>query len=331
MSKMSAWEQIKLQINLEKTVELQLAINVFEAASSTGEGYYSEDNHLDELEQLFVQPDLKWTGASTEFHNLAVAFSKADRNRSACNVLLKGLVLYPASVDLLADFLKYGTIDGRWDDCDNYYAILKSLGKDSWNWRAYSFSLDYMLEKREKTIDSTERKALQNDAIRLAKSFVEKCPTDLAYFDLSNVYRILNRINKEKATLEEAILKVKVPARCSLRLADIAINNGDYSLALERLKICKQALKPQPDINPSYVYVLNVLCKSSLIISKMIDNNGVLENCEEEVLAIYKDYNSAMAIGLDGVMKDTLQKVVAVIENQTGIKNSKGQIDAIGF
>ena len=331
MSKITAWEQIKTQMDAGKTVELQQAIAVFREASSNEDGYYSENDHLAELEQLFLIPDLQWTGPSASFHNLAVSFSRADKNRSACNVLERGLAMYPASVDLLADYLKYGTEDGRWEVCSKCYDTLQSLGMDSWNWRAYSFSIDYLLEMRERTLCSVERDGLRSKVLDLAKRFVAKQKSDLAYFDLANVHRMLNEKTAEETILKRATDSNHFFPRCSLRLADIAISRGDYPLALKRLKVCQVALKPQADINPSYVYGLNALCKSSLLIGQILEDEGEFKVYRPQAESIYKDYNTAVAIGLDEIMKKTLQAVVAVIENQTGVKNSVGQIDASDF
>lgn len=330
MSRIEAWEYMKSQIETENTVELQLAIIVVENALTSEAGYYG-DEHLLELEHILSQPELQWVGSSSDFHNLAVDFSKADRNRSACNVLLRGLNIYPASINLLADFLKYGSEDGRWEECSKFYKTLHALGENEWNWRAYSFSIDYLLEIREKTEDIEARKAIQTEVIRLAEAFVKKEESDLAYFDLASVYRALNKNDEEESILEQAIAKNNFFPRCSLRLADIAIAKGNYLMALNRLKLCQVALKPQSDISLSYVYVLSVLCKSSILISKIIDGNEVNANYQDESISIYKDYNSAIAIGLDGIMKETLQAVVAVVENQTGINNSQAQIDESDF
>lgn len=331
MSKESSWERLKTQIETGGMLEIGLASSALLEALSAEDGYYHQDDYIEELERLFLQPKIQWAGSSIEYHNLAVDLSKMGRNHLACVVLEKGLDEYPSSVDLLGDYLNYGVNDVQWEQCEKCYQVLKSLGRNEWNWRAYSFSIDYLLEKRKKTISVSERKALRGEILRLTKAFVEKEGSDLAYFDLANVYNSFNNKKEEKAALEAAIAKNTFSPRCSLRLADIEISKGDYLSALERLKTCEIAFRPQLDVNLAYVYLLKVLSKSSLLLSKILKNRESSSTYQEDAYSIYRDYNSAIAIGLDGIMQKTASAVIAVIENQTEVKNTIMQIDAPEF
>ena len=234
-------------------------------------------------------------------------------------------------MDLLGDYLKYGVEDMRWEQCEKYYRDLIALDRSDWNWRAYSFSIDYLLEKRKRAISAEERRGLRDEVLKLAKAFVKREESDLAFFDLSNVYGELNKKAEEKATLSLAISKSGFSPRCSLRLADLEISAGNYSQALERLKVCQTSLKPQSDINLAYVYLLKMLCESSIMLSNILDGSMDKPSIEENANAIYRDYNSAYKIGLDSIMLKTANAVIAVIENQTGVRNNMGSSDAQGF
>lgn len=331
MNKKTSWERLKAQVQARKALDVQLAHTVFSESMSSKDGYYEQEDHIAELEELFMESDILWLGSSSSFHNFAVELTKAGRNHSACVVLEKGLSIYPCCVDLLGDYLKYGVDDMNWEKCDKCYYTLKALDRSDWNWRAYSFSIDFLLEKRKRVTSVLDRRTLRTEVLRLAKDFVEKEGSDLAYFDLSNVYCELNRRFEEKATLELAITKKCFSPRCSLRLADIEISAGNYNQALDRLKICQTALKPQADINLAYVFLLKMLCKSSIFLNSILDDVSEKPSFEKDPSAIYKDYNSAIAIGLDGIMQKTAKSVIALIESQTGIKNTMGQSDALGF
>lgn len=331
MSKASSWERLKTQIETGGMLEINLVISILSESLSAEDGYYSQEDHVGELEKLFLRPEIQWAGSSNEYHNLGVELSNMGRNHLACIVLEKGLDEYPACVDLLGDYLKYGVDDVRWEQCENCYQVLKSLNRNDWNWRAYSFSIDYLLEKRKKTTSLSERKALRNEVLRLAKAFVEKEESDLAYFDLAHAYKEFNNKCEERATLEAAIAKNAFFPRCSLRLADIDISAGNYQAALKWLKVCEIAFKPQLDVNLAYVYLLKILSKSSLLLSKILENRESGLTYQEDAYSIYRDYNSATAIGLDGVMQKTAKAVIAVVENQSEIKNTVGHADAIEF
>lgn len=330
MSKASSWERLKTRIESGGMLEIDLARSALSEFLSAEDGYYSQEDHIDELEKIFLQSGIQWAGSSNEYHNLAVDLSKTGRNHMACVVLEKGLAEYPACVDLLGDYLKYGIDDVRWEQCENCYQVLKSLNRNDWNWRAYSFSIDYLLEKRKKTTSLSERNGLRSEILRLANAFVEKEGSDIAYFDLANAYNEFNNKHEERATLEAAIAANAFSPRCSLRLADIDISAGNYHAALKWLKVCEIAFKPQLDVNLAYVYLLKVLSKSSLLLSKIIENGASDTIYQEEAHSIYRDYNSAIAIGLDGIMQKTAKAVIAVIENQSEVKNTVVH-DAIEF
>ena len=103
---------------------------------------------------------------------------------SACAIVKRGLEEAEADVDLLSDFIKYGILCGRQEECDRYFRELKdNISMEEWNWRAFSFSIDYLLDKLDHTRNRITRETLKNSLIELADDFIRAEGSDQSYFD----------------------------------------------------------------------------------------------------------------------------------------------------
>lgn len=87
-------------------------------------------------------------GNADEFHNLAVEYTREwDDYMSGYDIIRKGLSYYPANVDLLADAIYYGSEAGRYDECKEQVERLKKVPLPMWNWRAFTFLIDFYLDE----------------------------------------------------------------------------------------------------------------------------------------------------------------------------------------
>lgn len=85
---------------------------------------------------------------SDDYHNKAVDRARRGRNREATEICMEGLKKFPLNVDLLADTIKYSSEAGDMQAAANYYSILKAnVPFQRWNWRAFTFSFDYLLKE----------------------------------------------------------------------------------------------------------------------------------------------------------------------------------------
>ena len=85
---------------------------------------------------------------SDDYHNKAVDRARRGRNREATNICMEGLKKFPLNVDLLADTIKYSSEAGDMQTAADYYSILKeNVPFQRWNWRAFTFSFDYLLKE----------------------------------------------------------------------------------------------------------------------------------------------------------------------------------------
>lgn len=88
-------------------------------------------------------------GSSSDYHNLAVSVARKGFYLQSFTVVQKGLKLYPYNIDLLADAVYYGSSAGKFSECEEYAKILLSRPLALWNWRAYTFMIDYYMDKTD--------------------------------------------------------------------------------------------------------------------------------------------------------------------------------------
>lgn len=85
---------------------------------------------------------------SDDYHNKAVDRARRGKNREAAGICMEGLKKFPLNVDLLADTIKYSSEAGDMRTAAAHYSILKeNVPFQRWNWRAFTFSFDYLLKK----------------------------------------------------------------------------------------------------------------------------------------------------------------------------------------
>lgn len=329
------------KINYELFIEIvrnEQKINIYDAESIVdsiinnsqndvneyGDLTYEESNYkkLYDIAVMFEDNNITFLGNADNYHNLSVSYAKEDCFDSACKILNKGIEEYPYSVDLLADFLKYGI---QWKKyyslCEKYYERLKSISFSEWNWRAYSFSIDYLLDKKSRNYSIS--KEIKSEALSLADKFIYNASLeylDQAYFDKSTIYKSYGEDDKEKETLEFGANNSTRASKCCLRLSDIEFNSGNYKKAIDYIERCWRVLDTMPRINRGYTFLLLALSKTSEFLKDFDAAKDIDDVSEKEIELLYKDFNSALD-NVDGIYKDTIKTVVRILEAQTGVKN----------
>lgn len=324
--------QIAEEENLMSLSDVEAVVNNLiqgpdtdEFADESGDFDYANNprKKLRDIAKLFDsdKKDLQIYGTADDYHNVAVNYARQNIYDGACKILQYGLLAIPYSVDILADLVRYGISSGQYWLCEEPYNTLSGISKDRWNWRAFSFSIDYLVEKANHVSSDLERNGLKQQALTLADQFIEKDKSDQAYFDKANILREFgdDSINNqtEQSVLRCGLNNVKVAPKCALRLADILFEKGDYKEAIENLwQCCNNTFKPQPDVNGSYAFLLLALSKASELFSD--NQRDDYSEVEKMVYAIYKDLHTAISYGLNGVFRQTADKAISVIETQTG-------------
>lgn len=244
-------------------------------------------------------------GNSSAYHNVAVVFARNDAFDYACDVLELGLKNSITSVDLLADYLNYGCNCSRQDKCEAYFSEL-CKHQDSWNWRAYQFAIDYLLE-----IENYGSKCDVNKINDLVKAFIDKIPErEEAYLSKAEWLKKMPELARKSLWGEETYesvlrdvtngkYRLKKTPKCDLNLADhyfsMGINFVEAYNLLERCK--KNSIEIQVSVNRTYVYLLSALCKMSIYYEKVkeLDSKKAEGNAELQSIVndVYKQFHFA--------------------------------------
>lgn len=262
---------------------------------------YDEDGNFDEekqVEQFYevVNSSLKkseFMGTSADFHNVSVECARRNAEDVACDYLERGLNKYPTSVDLLADYIKYGVVCDRIEKCSEYFVALNEIPKKNWNWRAFRFSIDYLMIQMERENRGVE---IKQTMLALAEEFRQYIPNDEnGYLVQSEIHNKFNEKELEIAILEEAVAKLPKAPKSLLRLADIYYSQGRLEDTLTTLCRCElDSLEPQMGVNQGYLYYLDGLCQSNILLKQM--TNDMLEERDvirEKTLKIYDNLKIA--------------------------------------
>lgn len=271
----------------------------------------------DLLEEL-IAPDIQICGDANDFHNFAITISRlANDNKSAYAIVRKGLKIHETNTDLLADALKYGYNCGEKEECKNWYQVLHSIEKTRWSWRAFSFTIEYLMD----LYSSTEKNDFSiDDILKLVKEYQERLPDEEdAWVSEQYIYENTNQRQKGIMVLENAIEKFRFCPKCWLRYADIMIEKGDYEKAEPIIRKMRRNPKTCESINTSYMFFLDGLCKMTKLLNT--DEYEAGEVDEHEVLIIYRAFQLALkSSGLRENTKRRIDEYIARLVLETGIE-----------
>lgn len=281
------------------------------------------------------------TGGSDDYHNLSVEFSKRDDYSTAFLIVKKGLKQYPYNIDLLSDAIYYGSKCGKYAECDQYASTLQSRPYGLWNWRAFTFLIDYYVDKTDWL--ETDEKILNSltQAVNLAQKYQEILPTqEKGYLAEYKVRKIREQMAKcqmhdslekpekkeaastvasKECNLAEDALKRALESnefsavQCCLKYADIKFEAQDYQ---ETIKICERALtfaESQPSARISYFMYLSALSKDALI-----HQEGVFGDAAR-VSDAFSDYAAAYSTVVSKTYQNNIKTRVRILSAKSGI------------
>ena len=271
--------------------------------------------------EVVLQPT---SGTPDHYHNYAVAFARLGEFDIACDVLLRGLERYKANIDLLSDYLVYAiksSKDEHYKKCEEIFDTLQLYRPQFWNWRAYDFSIDYLLDKIDRGLG--EPFEIRQQCLAIAKEFQKRIhDSELGYIAEGNVYSRFGEANKEMAILKKALIRTDLHAvQSAIALTEIYIKRNNPQ---EALQCVKRVLSDFPDINarttPSRVYVLSVISKTAQLLSGMHSNpdHTIDKELAKEIL---DDWDNVKKFSVrDQQYFDTAKSLVKLVEVISGIK-----------
>lgn len=248
-------------------------------AYSSDEAANYRTSAYDVVEELFTNDEnVVVSGDADDFHNLAVTFAREDDYETALEIVKKGLAVHKTNTDLLADAIKYGSDCGAYDDCSKWCEQLNRVTKRKWTWRAYSFTIDYLIDclDRMDEISDEQLDEKKNKILALVKEYQDVFyDMEDSWYSEFEVYWKLNERRTAKEILKEISQKEMNCPKVWLRYADILMDDGELDQAEKMLKRLKR-----DDSDSSYAYYLDGRCR----LGKILRNNAfTAENIDEEI------------------------------------------------
>jgi len=313
------YEYFMKDLELSERCQLSLAEQVVPTLLSTTSK--DDDEQQSDLENFhrviaaILEKDA-YAGDQDDFHNIAVELANSDRRTEAFYIVEKGVKLFPHSVDLLSDCILYGQGCMKFAECDAYLERLKAISDDKWNWRAFTFTIDYLLEVK----GARDLEASREQAIKLAKKFKDLYPTDeRAYIAEYKIYQATNDMqDKAKAVLEEGLKELNVAPQCALKSAEINYRDGNYEKALEHFERCKKDfVQPNNPISIGYLFLMSAMCKMALLFRTEAINDTI---DEKQIRDIYKECRIAeKLVTRRSSYWRNLQSMIKIVEIKSGV------------
>lgn len=275
-------------------------------------------------------------GLADEYHNLCSEYARKRLPALALKVAILGTKRYPQNVDLLADVIRFGGESVKWDACKKAYERLQGIPKQMWNWRAFTFTIDY-LKARYSTEQEAEKETTYKAALELAEAYKQSNLCDeRAWVADAELKLIKNQIAEAIDTLEDGIKTVAVAPQCCLKLADLYLEQGKYEKVIHYAAIgATVTAQEQPSTSIGYLYYISGLAKDALIhkeaLEKPDDAQAGFRNLAR-VQGALSDYDIAETlfraekrVAYLGTiwMRETILKKKSGIEEQTNGEDSK--------
>lgn len=247
-----------------KNTFLKEVATVFDVHQAV-EAMWSSKDKPDNIAEITKRYVIKATeenlrGDENDYHNLAAECARHYFYDFSCKICAAGLKYFPKNIDLLADWIQYGTKIGNIDAVEDVpLKNLLSMDKTQWNWRAFDFTVDFYLAAGK-----------FEEAEKIANDFVAYCPyEERAYYCQAEVYQ--RRYAKEDGTqktiavLQRAIDKKINCPMCANKLAEILSDCGRLEEALAAATRAVQELsQEQPSVNYGYVIYRRALIQDRM-------------------------------------------------------------------
>lgn len=304
-------EKINLPIKIANQISKSYFIGI------TSDDLYEAETALKlltEIVQRVIRQNDK-SGDANDWHNFAVDIARNDLFDLACDLLEGGLIVYPKNIDLLADYLQYGTSCGRIDRCKMFYKVLCKIPYIRWGWRGYSFSISYLTYLWECSDSEKELEKLQTEMLKISEEFRKNLPyEEESYRCEADIYKLLHKKKEEENVLRLALTNLKIAPKCALHLSDLLFERGDYEEALMHIQRgLKDAMQTQRSINEGYLYYLSGLTKMA-IAQKESDFFSEPLACD-----IYADFDISLRQEPRAAYVNTMKAKTIVLVNRSGV------------
>ena len=258
-------------------------------------------------------------GSENDFHNAAVNLVRMGDYENATLLLVHGLSRYPRSTNILADLLEYGMECRRISEISTYYFDnLSKINKKYWTWRAFHFSIDFLMVYIQYTDNDDQENAVIKEITQLISDYKKFKPLDeRAYMVEHDFYNLINQEDRAIKALKEAMDTLKICPQCALNYADMLFEKGEYKTAIPILERTVSIYEDQPSISLGYAYYILALSREYIL------KNENRSFTEENVKPIFDAYFSALEYLEENKLhlKKEIYKKVHILERETQISS----------
>lgn len=280
------------------------------------------------------------------YHNGAVEAYKRGSAEDALEIIEEGLSFYPYDVDLLADAVQWAPVspgpsigsDIAIRYAEDYFKVLIDR-EFMWTWRAYDFSIDYLVDKKTAISDAEDALKALSDAERLSKRYIEMFPNDeRSHAARVKVLKALKKHDEAEKLLHDVVFggdgtkAISAPS-CCVDYIEVLFEKGQYAIAA---KVARKAIigdaQTQPTVNLGYLLYLEALALDALFLEKKVDNDVDLKDsgASGAVTRIYKLYTMAKDLIADRASYvSAIDARIRMLECYTGIKCEYNDDDAV--
>ena len=242
----------------------------------------------DDIECICEDEDKNESGMNAnDYHNKACLLGKKGKNKEASLICQKGYKHFPNNIDLLADVINYAYESGDKETALKFYKILnESIPFKRWTWRAYNFSLDFLIEN--------DPVGNEEECREIIKNYKENIPHDeRAYVAESKLETALGNHKRSMIVLNDAIHAYNNACQSALLLADMQLEHGLYEdVILTTTYGIAASAESQPAINIPYLYYIRAIAKDHIIHRKEYNNENI---SEEEIIELTTEYEMLLS------------------------------------
>ncbi len=266
-------------------------------------------------------------GDSSDYHNMAVELARHSYYDLACEVINKGVHFSPYNVDLLSDALQYiHTFNNAQEMAEKSISTLEYIGRNGWNWRAFTFYINYL-----NGLDPSEEN--KKKIFGLINDYKTVLPDDeRAYMAEYETYCRFGEIDKAENALIYAEENIDITAQCSLILSEIYRRKGEYDKAIfSATRAIQSQAEIQPSSNTGAAFANRAFAIDAKVFKQVLEENTTDEELIKQAIS---DFLMAQQLGFryPNIQKriDILERLLPAEEREaTSLELLENRVDAL--
>lgn len=279
-------------INNKEELDKIRASSIQELYEMVSNAFADEDKHAVPRVIAVVRRTIdskELLGDAEHFHNLGTALARQHYTKEAVGICELGLTHFPNNMDLISCLTLYNAEIGDFKSAEIYAKKLHEFDRSVWNWRAYTFYIEYC-----NYLPGTD--VLKKSTLECVADYQAYLPTEeKAYMAAYETCVKYGMHNEAIDALKTAHNTLKVTPQCSTSLANHYLEIGEYELCIEAAsKALAGNAKAQASVETGAIFGTRGLAKDARILEREMKNEPI---SQEEIVSALKDLLLATKFG----------------------------------